>query len=166
MKSKRLFLLGALLIPILAFANHPVGGTMDMTHGTVEVPAHTRVPQIDAILVADDSDGFNLLLHLTNFKLLPPLAGAADRQSTVDGDDVLQGHAHLYINGKKVMRVYGESLHLSSALLTAGLNSITVSVNNHQHQTFTWHGQEIQTTLLIDLHSDSPVKNHFVWPAL
>jgi len=155
-----------LLLNQHAWAGHPADAGMTMQHGTVAVPAGSQIPHIEALLVEDSMDGYNLLLHLTHFELVPPLAGATASKVRNDGHTVLQGHLHLYINGKKVMRLYAPAVHLPETLLKDGMNSITVSVNNHQHETYTWQDKEIQSTLLIDTRSKNLIKNRFVWSAL
>jgi len=43
-----------------------------------------------------------------------------------------EGHAHLYIDGKKVTRLYGEWYHIPS--LSPGTHKITVTLNANSHE--------------------------------
>ncbi|OZG71008.1 hypothetical protein BTA51_23165 [Hahella sp. CCB-MM4] len=165
-------LLSILLLGLAAttHANHPTSHGQEMEHGQSPIPEGVPTPQIELALFDDRSldnlddlnnkdtrSGYNLKLNLRNYSLVPPVEEII--ATTVTGH--LTGHAHLYINGKKIMRIYGHYVHLPSNLLVKGLNVITVSLNNHHHDTWTLNGQEIQATLTINTVLDQSVINAY-----
>jgi hypothetical protein len=79
---------------------------------------------------------------LTNFKFTPERANQPS-------DSYQEGHAHLYINGKKVTRIYGNWYYLSE--LPAGRNEVRVSLNGNGHETFMVENQEIGDTEIIEV---------------
>ena len=131
----------------LAFAGHPTSdGITEMDHGTIEVPSNTASPKIGLGLFKDEMSGYNLQITVKAFVITPPIVSQMSEPSSL----IAQGHAHLFINGVKIQRVYGEYVHLPSALFDEGINTITVSLNDHNHATWTSKGVEIQSTLTID----------------
>lgn len=154
----------ALLLSISSYAGHPAAGdTVKMEHPSQPIPEQAMVPSISFKLMPDMMDGYNLILKTNHFNILPPLMGEADLLEK-NGAQILQGHAHLYINGEKMMRLYGENIHIPANWINRGINSITVSVNNHMHGTFTQEDREIQSTLIIDTNADQLIKSQYQWP--
>ena len=98
--------------PVLS--GHPA--LVDMVHPTRALPDALPVPGIALEISADTMDGFNLTLQLENYSLMPPAAASTGKLRNVEG------HAHLYINGIKIQRVYGMHLHLSRSLFVEGLH--------------------------------------------
>ncbi len=138
----------------LAMAGHPTrDGGVEMDHGTIEVPSGAPLPGIKLSLFQDDMSGYNLQIKVKAFVIRPPIPQKAKHYP------ILEGHAHLFINGVKIQRVYGEYVHLPAALFNEGINTITVSLNNHKHATWTATAVEIQSTLTIDRRK-SPVLLH------
>ena len=72
-----------------------------------------------------------------------------------------EGHAHLYVNGAKIQRIYGTNIHLPADLFKPGLNQINVSINNHGHMYWMAGGRQIIATLYLDLNQDEMVKHRF-----
>lgn len=55
-----------------------------------------------------------------------------------------EGHAHVYVNGVKEARVYGEWIHLSG--LPSGPATLRVTLNANSHEQLSHNGQAIETT--------------------
>lgn len=111
------------------------GGAHDMAHTTaLEVPA-LDAPEIALELTRDPVEGYNLRVQATNFTFTPQAAGLED----VAGE----GHAHVYINGKKLGRLYGEWMHI--AHLPQGNVIVKVTLNSNAHRPLTVAGQPIAT---------------------
>jgi len=53
----------------------------------------------------DSNKGWNLHLPVKNFTFTPAQVGESNEQTN-------QGHVHLYVDGKKHARLYGEWYHL------------------------------------------------------
>lgn len=82
------------------------------------------VPALTIALHRDPVSGYNLQVLTKDFDFVPAQAGARH----VDGE----GHAHLYIDGKKLARLYGEWFHI--AALPAEAKMLKVTLNSHDHR--------------------------------
>lgn len=147
------------------FAEHPANsGLAEMTHPVEPLSANVQVPSVHFTIIEDSMDGYNVVIELDGFNMTLPLEDAADSLTTRAGT-IMSGHLHLYINSEKMMRVYGRAIHVPASWLNEGLNTVTLSVNNHRHGTFTHQGIEVQSTAIIDTRSkDQLVKTMYNWP--
>ncbi|WP_037310341.1 hypothetical protein [Ruegeria halocynthiae] len=89
----------------------------------VNLPAGANAPGIEIALTRDPMAGWNLQVIPQNFRFAPQNASAADN----DGE----GHAHVYINGKKLARLYGNWMHIAD--LPKGEVEVSVSLNANSH---------------------------------
>lgn len=105
-----------------------------------EVPADRPIPAISAEAVHDPAGGFNLRVSVENFTI----DGAKASRDPVDGE----GHAHLYINGEKVTRIYEEWTQITG--LEVGMHEITVALFANDHAPLTHDGAPIRTTFNLD----------------
>lgn len=119
----------------------------------VQVPSDVPLPQLALQLHRDAMEGINLHLTLQNFVLGPP------ENTTQAG--VLNGHAHLYVNGQKVQRIYGQHTHLPNALFRPGVNLITVSLNNHSHAVWQQGKKQLVASSYVNLEKESLVIHSF-----
>jgi len=104
-------------------------------HGLVDRPAD-GAPTVAMTVTPDTVSGYNISLHTTNFRFAPEQAGAADAPG--------EGHAHLYVNGAKVARLYGPWTHLPS--LPDGRVHLEVTLNANDHRTLSVGGLPIHAT--------------------
>src|SRR5690606_15937572 len=74
-------------------------------HEKFEVPAGQPKPEIVIHPMLDSKGGYNLHISLKNFRFAPENVNKAV-------DLPHEGHAHIYLNGKKLGRVYSEWVHL------------------------------------------------------
>lgn len=109
---------------------------------TIELDPLLPHPTLRLELIRDETDGFNLKLLVESFTLEAP--PKTQKQS------LEYGHAHIYLNDIKLMRLYGPDLHLPGRLFKQGISSLKVSLNNHQHAVLTINGAPIETVLLVD----------------
>ena len=114
-------------------------GSMDHEHAVLELQQGDTFPTLDLVIQEDPMAGWNAQLKTTHFTFAP------ERASTdhIDGE----GHAHLYINGEKITRLYGEWYHIGS--LPTGENEIRVNLNANNHAAFTVNGEEIEDSVTI-----------------
>jgi len=151
-----LVVLGA---PHWVFAAHPADNANgeEMSHGTLEITTGFRVPELSAEIFVDKMDGYNLQLELAHYDIIPPIKKFIASSPKA----MLEGHAHLYVNGVKIQRVYGHNLHLPGHLFKNGINTITISLNDHNHATWTVKGVELQATLTMNVGRKPLVLNHY-----
>ena len=97
-------------------------------------------PRLQLALTPDALGGWNLNLMTENFQFVPERVG---------GEAALgEGHAHLYIDGVKIARLYSAWHHLGG--LNKGQHEIMVSLNAHDHRVFADNGQPVQAILIVD----------------
>lgn len=111
------------------------GAQMDhaMMHDTqMDVPAE-NAPEVSMMLTPDPVTGYNLHVTVDNFAFSPEGASLAD----VPG----QGHAHVYVNGEKLARLYGEWMHI--AALPKGDVTVEVTLNSNDHRPLAVDGTPI-----------------------
>lgn len=98
----------------------------EMDHGTIDISQENSIPRIlDLQLLKDKMSGWNVYLKVSNFRFAPEHASQPHREG--------EGHAHLYINGKKVARMYSGWFHVPA--LAKDYNEIKVSLNSNDHRT-------------------------------
>ena len=105
----------------------------DHIHKSIE--AKTPFPSVDIKITKDISSGYNLQLITKNFKFTPEKIGTANVMS--------EGHAHIYINGKKT-RLYSEWYHIDDEKLTQPINQIRVTLNANDHSEYTVNSRPVE----------------------
>lgn len=117
-------------------------------HPTYEVPSGVLAPEVQIEPKMDSMGGWNLHFKTKNFTFSPENAGGADAGNS--------GHAHLYVDGEKVARVYGEWFHLN---VPEGHHVIKISLTTNSHKDFSYEGREISHS--VEVHeSREGVKHH------
>lgn len=119
--------------------DHAAKGHDTHDHDTViTLPEGPDAPTLD-IAVTKDGAGWNLQVITTNFTLTPERIGGAH----IHGE----GHGHVYLNGVKQARIYGEWYHIAS--VPAGDVELRVTLNSNDHSALAVAGKplEVMTTL-------------------
>lgn len=123
-------------------AHEPQHNSSSPHHKIVAIPPGQPIPSVDLVVHPDDRQGWNLELKLTNFKFTP-------EKVNQPGNSYQEGHAHLYVNGKKVTRIYGNWYYLAE--LPPGRHEVRVSLNGNGHEIFEVENQEIGDTEIIEV---------------
>ena len=136
-----LVVFAALFFPYTALANRKYNNRKEKgaygahhEHIPMEVPPEWPTPGIDLVIEPDPMNGYNLHLVVTNFRFAPEHAGEDSQPG--------EGHAHLYLNGTKIARVYGPWYHLPQP--PEGDYDIEVSLHANGHQMLTIGGDPIR----------------------
>ena len=109
-------------------------------HGSsVEVAEGVPVPTIAIEVTEDPVEGWNVRVRTTDFRIVPENVSTAP----VDGE----GHMHLYIDGEKVSRLYGEWHHLGP--LAPGEHEVRVELSANDHSAMAVDGDIIDATAVI-----------------
>lgn len=109
------------------------------SHAIFEIPKGAVVPSVELVAHEDSMGGWNIKIETKNFIFTPENAGK---------DDVIgEGHAHLYVNGKKVLRVYGNWVHLN---LNQGTNKVRVDLTTNSHKSYYFDGKLIASELEVE----------------
>ncbi len=109
-------------------------------HGTAhELAAGVPVPTISIDVTEDPVEGWNLRIRTTDFEIVP------ENVSTdhVDGE----GHMHLYVDGEKLSRIYGEWHHITG--LQPGSHDVRVELSSNNHSALSIDGEIIDATAKI-----------------
>jgi len=148
---RRLFLLMALATVVAACGSSDEAATTTHTHTAADM-THTHsmlepieatgdpIPTVSLTVTADPVSGFNVHADVEHLEWAPEKAGL----DHVDGE----GHAHVYVDGEKVARIYGEWYHLTG--VTAGTHTVTVTLNTNTHAPYATGGVEIADTVTIE----------------
>ncbi len=129
------------------------------SHGEAFDVDDATAPTIDVVLVDDPAGGWNLRLETTNFRFAP------ENVSTdhVDGE----GHAHLYIDGERHGRIYGEWYQVPG--LTEGEHTLRVELSTNDHRTYAVDGEPVDDSVTVtvmaadasdDAHADHSDEGH------
>lgn len=94
-----------------------------MDHDTPLVLSADNAPTLAVDLLKDPTAGYNLHIKTSNFAFSPQNASKAH----VPGE----GHAHVYVNGRKIVRHYSPWLHIE-ALPKGAEVKVTLNANSHQ----------------------------------
>ena len=101
-------------------------------------------PEIDLTISGDAKSGFDAQITVSNFVFAP---------GNANGDDVSgQGHAHIYVNGEKKNRVYGEWYHIGK--LPVGSNEIEIRLSSNDHHELAVEGEVIKKNTVIVVRED------------
>ncbi len=143
--------LGALIMPRPVQSHHTHPQTLSSAdQGQMEHHKHNRQleisatqapPTVDLVVHPDQVKGWNLELQVTNFEFAPTQVNASSK--------LTEGHAHLYINGKKATRLYGDWYYLAD--LPPGANTLKVTLNGNGHESLVYRGQPISDTEVIQV---------------
>lgn len=120
-------------------SSHFSAGNHEMMHqeNQIHIPPTHHAPTISGSVTRDPSGTWLLEIQTENFTFEPKKAGTEEITYN-------EGHAHIYLNGKKVNRLYGQFYHLD--ILPAGTNEIKVTLNGNNHGVFVANGEEVAFT--------------------
>ncbi len=104
-------------------ATHPAGSSMS----------------VKIAVTKDPMSGFNLRVKTRGFRWAPNHASTMHRSG--------EGHAHLYIDGKKITRLYGAWHYLGT--LTAGKHVVKVTLNGNDHGDYVRGGKPIAASATV-----------------
>lgn len=150
---QRLFLASTALICLTVLGNMTIASDTPDSHGThhhktMEIAPNQPVPSVNLVVHPDAKKGWNLEVKVTNFSFALLSVNTAAKPG--------EGHAHLYVNGQKIARLYGNWYYLED--LPPGKNPITVSLNSNTHESLVSNGKIIQNTTIIEFPTKSTQK--------
>lgn len=120
------------------------------THDKLDVSEPSTAPTISLSVERDPMSGYNVHITTSNFTFTPENAGLPPADN--------EGHAHLYVNGKKIARMYSPWYHIS--LLDSGENEIRVTLNTNDHKEYAIDDKTIEDTVILQVteeeHNQTP----------
>jgi hypothetical protein len=103
-------------------------------HGVVHIPSEYTPPSLEIHVMEDYSGSWLLKVDTENFTFSPEKVGLREPSYN-------EGHAHLYVNGEKINRLYGSYYNLGN--LKRGKNEIKVSLHSNNHGALMYEGSLI-----------------------
>ena len=124
----------------------------DDGHGPMsEHPIESEVPvSVEIGATVEPNGGVNVVIDTENWRWAP---------DEVDQDHVPgSGHAHIYVDGEKVDRVYGPEYHLTG--LSPGSHEVRVTLNANSHNELLVDGELVEDTVTVMVHGGSHSGGH------
>lgn len=119
-----------------AEASMPATGVVH-AHEPVNVGQWPLVPSVSMQLHPDTMSGWNLEATTTNFRFAPEHVNGAVVPN--------EGHMHLYVDGKKISRVYGNWYHVGKELFVGtGKHEVVVTLNANDHSDLSLNGVRVE----------------------
>jgi hypothetical protein len=123
-------------------ANKMAVKMLDMhQHPLRNVSPDKPVPSVTHLVFPDIMGGYNVQIIPRNFEFT---AAAINREVKNN-----QGHAHIYVNGIKVSRVYSKWYYLSAGFLKPGVNTVSVTLNANDHSEWAINGGRILSNVRV-----------------
>lgn len=123
--------------------------TTEHSHAAVEDVTYTPVPSLSIEVLEDPMSGWNLHASVENFRLAPEHVST----DPVDGE----GHMHLYIDGEKITRLYGEWYALGT--LSPGEHQVRVELSANDHATLGVDGVAISESVMVTVPGDDEMSD-------
>ncbi len=125
-------------------AHHGGGHAETMAHDhsrSVNLPAGPNAPGLEIALTPDPMAGWNLQVLPQNFRFAPQNASGEDAPG--------EGHAHVYVNGVKLSRLYGNWMHIPE--LPKGEVEVEVSLNANSHSALTVDNEPVAASVTVQV---------------
>lgn len=115
---------------------------------TIHEIAREVAPKVSLKVKKDPTGGFNVQVLTSNFVWRPEMAS---REHVVG-----EGHAHVYLDGRKIMRIYNEWFHLNTYQFSTrpADQLLRIEVVGNDHAPYTIQGIPIGLEQIIDVPRD------------
>jgi hypothetical protein len=114
--------------------------TAEHAHTNYELPEGVAAPTVEVTVEHDLLAGYNVHVTTTNFEWTPQNVNTR----TVPGT----GHAHLYVDGKKIARLYGQDFHFDGPS-EVGRYTVRVELNTNMHETYVVNGVPVSDSAFL-----------------
>jgi hypothetical protein len=132
------------------------------TNGAISVHeiAQEAAPRATLDIQKDPTGGFNVQVVTTNFVWRPEMAS----MEYVPGE----GHAHVYLDGRKIMRIYNEWFHLNTYQFSmrSGEQLLSIEFVGNDHSPYTIQGVPVGAEQIVDVPRDEiqpAARNNNTW---
>ena len=133
---------------ILAFST--IFPTHAHTNGasTIHEITQETAPKAALTIKKDPTGGFNVEVVTSNFVWRPEMAS----MKHVPG----QGHAHVFLDGRKIMRIYNEWFHLNTYQFSTrpGEQLLSIEFVGNDHAPYTIEGLPVGAEQIVDVPKD------------
>ncbi len=144
MKPMVAIVIGWILASSTILPTHAQANSAVSVHEIVQEAA----PQATLVIHKDPTGGFNVHVKTTNFVWRPEMAS----MQHIPGE----GHAHVYLDGRKIMRIYNEWFHLNTFQFSTkpGEQLLSIEFVGNDHAPYTIQGLPLGAQQLVDVPSD------------
>ena len=144
MKPMVAIVIGWILASSTILPTHAQANSAASVHEIVQEAA----PQATLDIQKDPTGGFNVHVVTTNFVWRPEMAS----MQHIPGE----GHAHVYLDGRKIMRIYNEWFHLNTFQFSTkpGEQLLSIEFVGNDHAPYTIQGLPVGAQQLVDVPSD------------
>lgn len=105
----------------------------------IEVPGGVAAPTVALEVLEDPLGGYNAKITTTNFRFAP---------EHVSTENILgEGHAHIYVDGVKINRMYGPWYSLGN--LPEGTHEVRVDLSTNDHGAYALNGEKISSSVTV-----------------
>jgi len=138
------FIIGSVLALSSVVPSHAHTNGAAKVHEVAQEVAPKAVLEIEK----DPTGGFNVHLETSNFLWSPEMAS----KKHIEG----HGHAHVYLDGRKIMRIYSEWFHLNPYQFATkpGEQLLTIEFVGNDHAPYTIKGLPAGAEQIVDVPSD------------
>ena len=127
--------------------HHDSGGPMD------DGPIESSVPvSLEINAEADRNGGVHVAINTEGWRWAPEEVNGANSDGA--------GHAHVYADGVKLSRVYGNYYYIPA--LESGTREIKVSLNSNGHSELTWQGDLLESAVSVSVPEMPSMSHHDV----
>lgn len=120
-------------------------------HKLREVPAD-EAPSVTLSVTEDPDAGWNVHVSTEGFTFAPERVGGEARPG--------EGHAHLYLDGVKIARLYGSWYHVPASAVSTGDHTLTVQLNANDHTAWATGGEAVSATAEVTSTGDDSGASH------
>lgn len=116
-------------------------------HGLLNIESVGKAapaPMVTLNAVEDSMNGWNLHIQVENFTFTPEHVNS---EVKVGKGNIIEGHAHLYVDNYQWARLYSPWYHLKN--LTPGEHILRVSLNTNDHAIWASADEEISSSVII-----------------
>lgn len=99
-------------------------------------------PEIFISIYEDSDDGYNIKIHIKNFKFTPEEISYSPKEN--------EGYAVVYVNEIPIGRSYSEWFHIPYRFFNLKKNKIKVSIKNVNHQSLAANHKIILQEIIIE----------------
>lgn len=139
-KKRKYINIGSLLH--FKYGHNPFNAQTNHHYIQIEIPENMTPPSIAGAVKQDPSGTWYVEIQTENFTFTPENVG-------LEQTSYNEGHAHLYLNGKRMNRMYCQYYNLGK--LKKGKYKILVTLNANNHGLYTYEGKPIvyEETIII-----------------
>ena len=121
-----------LFCSLTVYSHHP-GNTVEVSE---------PYPEIFISLYQDSDDGYNIKIHIKNFKFTPEEIVYTSKEN--------EGYAVVYVNEIPIGRSYSEWFHVPERFFNLSENKIKVSIKNIDHQSLVADHKIISQEIIVE----------------